>query len=542
MNCFLSKVLVYLIVLPWFNLFGITLPHQGRVSVSGIPFNGTGSFRFALVDQSNNITWNHEGGTGMPSNDLTLEVSRGFYQCNIGDPSVEGMSNLPSSLFDINNPLSLRIWFNDGVNGLQQLDDDQPLHIAPYSLSSPRTGGEIVASQLGESISIQAVNAGTTESDIINRLSTLAQAASPDGKITASTLDSSLISYLTPKLLSPPSLPAQSDGHVYTGQTLALKVEAEGRFLTYQWQKDGVNLHGENNSTFKISEANASIHDGNYSVIITNDFGTVATSGLQISILEVNNSTLGQSFFVRSANDMELSWVPAGSFVMGSPANQWGRDPADEVEHNVSITQGFYLGLFEVTQSQFLSIMKDNQKGISTRPSSFNGDHNPVENVSWNDIESTFLPLLNQKEEAIGNLPYGWSYALPTEAEWEYACRGHTRSAFYWGDNNDTDLANYMESVGNTKRVGCYPPNPWGFYDMHGNVSEWVSDWYDVNYFTDQNITDPVGYQTGTVKIYKGGAFSGQSLGSYTRAAFKGTLYPHEKGSQLGFRLALKRI
>ena len=110
------------------SLFSAILPHQGRILVSGEAFDGNATFRFALVDPSNDtIVWNHSGGTGVPDTDLVVEVKNGFYKCPLGDTSFIGMAELSPQLFSYYSNLKLRVWFNDGVNGLQQLGGDQPL-------------------------------------------------------------------------------------------------------------------------------------------------------------------------------------------------------------------------------------------------------------------------------------------------------------------------------------------------------------------------------------------------------------------------------
>jgi len=129
-----------------FALQGATLPHQGRVLISGKAFEGTGSFRFALVDTAGNLVWNHQGTTGDPTTDLSLDVKGGFYSIALGDPSVAGMADLPVSLFTSYAGLKLRIWFNDGTNGLQQLGTDQALLVAPYALSADSGSAQRIAS------------------------------------------------------------------------------------------------------------------------------------------------------------------------------------------------------------------------------------------------------------------------------------------------------------------------------------------------------------------------------------------------------------
>ena len=140
-------------------------------------------------------------------------------------------------------------------------------------------------------------------------------------------------------------------------------------------------------------------------------------------------------------------------------------------EHNVTLTKGFYLGKYEVTQAQYEAVMKGITGDLNATPSYFHGYPNrPVEQVSHIDIEQ-FIRRLNEKEAQ--NMSRGWSYALPTEAQWEYACRAGTTTAYSWGDSFSSVHAH--SGTGKTSDVGLYLPNPWGFYDMHGNVWERTS-------------------------------------------------------------------
>jgi hypothetical protein len=166
------------------------------------------------------------------------------------------------------------------------------------------------------------------------------------------------------------------------------------------------------------------------------------------------------NYIVKSALGMELIWCPPGSFIMGP-----GQDN-DSSAHPVILTKGFYFGKYEVTQEQYEKVMGNN-------PSQFKGNQLPIEMVSWNDAV-VFCEALTKMEGK-----RGWEFSLPTEAQWEYACRAGTNTNYSWGDLVTPEFANYRDTkLKKTLEVGTYRPNPWGFYDMHGNVAEWCQDIY----------------------------------------------------------------
>jgi formylglycine-generating enzyme len=232
---------------------------------------------------------------------------------------------------------------------------------------------------------------------------------------------------------------------------------------------------------------------------------------------------------------LEMSWVEPGTFTMGSPTSEASYEP----QHQVTLTKGFYLGKYEVTQAQHEAVMTGNTEGLSATPSYYSGNPNrPVERVSWNDVQ-VFLTRLNAAEEAAGRLPEGWSYVLPTEAEWEYACRAGTTTAYSWGNAIDLTKANFAphwrSGLQRTSDVGQYAANPWGFYDMHGNVYEWCADWYG-DYPTGA-VTDPVGPVHGSPRVKRGGSWG--TPGTYLRSAER--VYAHGiRFHNLGFRVGLK--
>jgi len=219
---------------------------------------------------------------------------------------------------------------------------------------------------------------------------------------------------------------------------------------------------------------------------------------------------------------MEFVLIPAGRFtdLCQSKSDPDGNDQDLRV---VTISRPFYLGKYEVTQAQWHTVMGYNHSG-------FKGLANPVEMVSWDDIQA-FIEKLNQKEG-------GHRYRLPTEAEWEYGARAGSDTAWFFGDD-PADLVEYAwfeaNSQGATHQVGKKKPNHWGLYDIYGNVAEWVEDWYEQ--CKAGEVTDPTGPESGTTRIRRGGSWA--SPAAECRSAERGGRNsPGTRGIDLGFRLA----
>ena len=186
---------------------------------------------------------------------------------------------------------------------------------------------------------------------------------------------------------------------------------------------------------------------------------------------------------------MELAYIPAGIFSMGSPDTERGHQ-ADENLHEVTISRSFRMSTKEVTQAQWLKIMPNNR-------SNFHGEHLPVEKVSWREAVA-FCEKLSELE--------GHKYRLPTEAEWEYACRAGAEGPFSGGESLDS-LGWYQRNSGRrSHEPGLKIPNAWGLYDMHGNVSEWCLDYYQAEYPEDA-VIDPMGPAEGGSRVIRGGSW-----------------------------------
>ncbi len=235
--------------------------------------------------------------------------------------------------------------------------------------------------------------------------------------------------------------------------------------------------------------------------------------------------------------DMTFAWIPPGSFLMGSPQEEPERFE-DETLHTVTLPQGFYLGIHAVTQAQWQAVMGDN-------PSRFKGrkrqDKNrPVEQVSWEDCQA-FCAKLSQRD--------GKRYGLPSEAEWEYACRAGTTTPFFFGDTLSTDQANYNGNYPYNKGaqgeyrkrptpVGSFPPNAWGLFDMHGNVWEWCQDVYrSYEELSTKNTLDTENTDE-TARVLRGGSWNNSAW--FCRAATRVRSAPGDRGYVDGFRVAFR--
>ena len=215
----------------------------------------------------------------------------------------------------------------------------------------------------------------------------------------------------------------------------------------------------------------------------------------------------------------EFVWIPAGKFIMGSPADEELRQP-DEVQHEVTISTGYWMGKHEVTQREWVAVMGSNPSLVwRSAPDS------PVNQVSWEDVQD-FIGKLNEREAG-----RGYGYRLPTEAEWEYAARAGTTGARHGPFD---EIAWHSMNSGSAPRpVGTKRPNAWDLHDMHGNVGEWTADWYGA--YPSGPVTDPSGPSTGTRRVARGGYVNSSELSA--RAASRGAAAPGFRVSGLGFRL-----
>lgn len=216
---------------------------------------------------------------------------------------------------------------------------------------------------------------------------------------------------------------------------------------------------------------------------------------------------------------MEFVWIPPGNFMMGSANEEKKVD--NETQHKVTLTKGFYMGVYTVTQEQWYEVMGNN-------PSSFKGEKNlPVQMISWDDCQA-FIKKLRENDKK--------PYRLPTEAEWEYACRAGTTTPFYFGDTISTDQANYgIRPEEKTTPVGTFPKNALGLHDMHGNVYQWCQDWYGD--YPQNDVIDPQGPEKGIIyRVLRGGSWLSDP--GNCRSASRFWSVPGNRRDYCGFRVA----
>jgi formylglycine-generating enzyme len=252
----------------------------------------------------------------------------------------------------------------------------------------------------------------------------------------------------------------------------------------------------------------------------------------------------------RTIGGIKLCWCPPGRFTMGSPPGEPERRP-DEPLVEVTLTRGFWAGKYEVTQGDWKRV-------VGTLPGEPTaelpeGDEFPVGNVNFAGAEA-FCRKLNESAHGSGELPEGWEFRLPTEAQWEYACRAGTTTATAFGDSLSSRQANFRgkpynggesgPSPGKAARVGSYAPNAWGIHDMHGNTFEWCRDWYHAKLpgGADPDLSSRRGRpnRDGTYsRVRRGGAWTDD--GKYCRSALRLRFEPERGYDHIGFRVVLVR-
>ena len=337
---------------------------------------------------------------------------------------------------------------------------------------------------------------------------------------------------------------------VIVGQSVTFTVTDTGNPApTYQWRKYGTNI-SDTSSSYTISSVQIT-DAGMYSVVVSNRYGSDTSNGAWLTVYPV-------------VTPSGMINIPGGTFQMGQPNpnlgdSGWTSD--EQPVHNVTIST-FYMDKTDVTQADYRSLM-----GVN--PSRFIGDSlRPVEWVTWfdavlycnarskrdlRDTVYTFTSITGTPGNGclnLGGLANDFTkngYRLPTEAEWEYACRAGTTTDFYWGKNYpptttadttaiDNNAIWWHNSNDSTARVGTKLPNAWGLYDMIGNVWEWCNDWYNSNYYSVSPSTDPTGPSTGSSRVSRGGSWDNHGVGWFLRSANRIYSNPVGRGNGDGFR------
>jgi len=255
-----------------------------------------------------------------------------------------------------------------------------------------------------------------------------------------------------------------------------------------------------------------------------------------------NKSVVDSSRVLVEIEKYKMVEIPGGEFTMGSPVNEYGRS-CDELPHSVTLND-FYMGATEVPQGLWEAVMGSNPSNFS-RNNEFWGDRVncdslPVEKVSWNDCQ-LFITKLNRLT--------GKKFRLPTEAEWEYACRAGTSTPFSTGDSIIANQASFdylfpykgkpLDDVptGRINLIGHFSPNAWGLYDMHGSVCEWCADWYGE--YSEKPVKNPTGPLSGKYRLIRGGSWF--DCASICRSAFRSFSTPDYRYTNLGLRLVLSK-
>ena len=239
---------------------------------------------------------------------------------------------------------------------------------------------------------------------------------------------------------------------------------------------------------------------------------------------------------------INMLWIDSGSLSMGSALTEQARLPTEGPRTTMTISQGFWMSKYEVTQIEYLKVMGE-------KPSKFRGSNHPVERVTW-DKAMAFCQKVTEQEEKGGRLPEEFVYRLPTEAEWEYACRAGTETPFAFGDRANPDQGNFKggypreyaetlrisDEIYGTREIGQYDPNAWGLYDMHGNVSEWCYDRFNSRYPGGIKV-DYAGPETGTDRVLRGGGW--EDFAHRCRSSSRNRLNPGTINASSGFRFVL---
>jgi formylglycine-generating enzyme required for sulfatase activity len=320
-------------------------------------------------------------------------------------------------------------------------------------------------------------------------------------------------------------------------------------------QSTSITVGNTETLTANVSPSNAtnksvswSSSNSNIATVTSNGVVTGVSAGsatITVTTADGNRTATCAVTVAAPALNISLVRIQGGTFTMGSPLNEAERNDWEGPQHQVTVN-AFYMGKYQVTQAEYEAVM-------GTNPSYFKGSNLPVDQVSWYDAVG-YCNILSQREGLTpvysgsgDNITCNWNangYRLPTEAEWEYACRAGTTTPFSTGNNITTSQANYdgtrpynNNATGivrwTTTPVGSFAPNTWGLYDMHGNVGEWCWDW--LGSYSSGAQTNPRGPVSGDRRLERGGTW--YDVGGLLRSAFRGSYHPSVIYNFVGFRL-----
>jgi hypothetical protein len=280
------------------------LNYAGQVAVNGEAFDGNGLFKFALVNADGTTTYWSNDGTSVdgsePQASVSVTVNGGLYAVLLGNTAQQGMGAIDPTVFVQHSDAKLRVWFSDGVNGFQQLSPDRPFASVPYAFSAGTAQSATIADG--------SINKSMLGQDVIADLNrTVTPQMIQSSSITTAQLNEQILKYLKPEITHTPQAP----GLVFDGQTVTLLSQAEGKYLSYQWYKNGQPIAGATGDRYVIEDVNGTLHDGNYSLVVSNDFGTVTTQPTQLVVDGTPTSHTVASI------SMDMIFCPPGTFMMG---------------------------------------------------------------------------------------------------------------------------------------------------------------------------------------------------------------------------------
>ena len=273
------------------------------------------------------------------------------------------------------------------------------------------------------------------------------------------------------------------------------------------------------------------------------------TAVLLVGAFSVTKATAPTFRGAKAGDDCEVAgirfcWCPPGKFMMGSPRTEPERRP-DEDQVEVTLTTGFWMAKFETTQGQWKRVMGKLPGPFTAQLPE--GNDLPVGNVNFAEAEA-FCQKLTELARQSGELPKDWEFRLPTEAQWEYACRAGTTTAMSFGDTLSSKQANFKgkpyngaepgPSLNGAAKVGSYPGNPWGLHDMHGNIFEWCRDWYHPK--LPGGVDPDLSTATASSRVRRGGGWTDD--GWPCRSAFRLRFEPERRYDHIGFRIVIVQV